>query len=179
LLLSLARKFFLKTAAAMTTGKTIDFGCGVGELLSLLEPGSIGFEINPCCVDLCKGKGLNVHLYEPAKDKYQLQTLSAEDGFKTMIMSHVLEHLEKPIEVLDGLLSSCERLKIEKVILLIPDLKGFKKDSTHKVFISEANLPRQIGKFRLVFARHFPFNALFLQKNFTNNELRVVYKRTE
>ena len=42
----LTRKLYLSASLRMIQGRTIDFGCGVGELLQKLPVGSIGLEIN-------------------------------------------------------------------------------------------------------------------------------------
>ena len=177
LLLTLARNYFLRAAAKLTVGKTIDFGCGAGELLELLEPGSVGFEINLHCVRFCVDKGLKVYLTEAEKEGCRLDKLTAEDGFETMITSHVLEHLDEPFEFIGSLLETCERLGISRFVMLVPDQKGFKSDPTHKTFISEDILPVQIGNFKMTKARHFPFSSRFFQEHFTNNELQVIYEK--
>ena len=174
-----ARRCFLKAAAKSTIGRTIDFGCGVGELLELLERGSIGFDINKHCISICIAKGLQVYLYDPEEDGYELKMLSPEDGFRTMIMSHLLEHLDRPFEVLDQVLLSCQRLNIVRFVMVVPDLKGFQSDPTHRTFISEETLPETIGAFTLTSVKHFPFKSHFFQNNFKNNELQAVYERED
>jgi len=66
------RKIYLKNILKYVIGKTIDFGCGIGELLSLLPEKSIGYDINEATVKYCKKKGLNVEHYSPEIDNYEL-----------------------------------------------------------------------------------------------------------
>jgi hypothetical protein len=65
------RAFFLKNALRHVKGKTIDFGCGTGELLALLPKGSVGFDVNPYSVDYCVKNNLDVRRYFPEIDHYQ------------------------------------------------------------------------------------------------------------
>ena len=48
------RKFYLRDIRKYCIGKSIDFGCGTGELLAMLPAGSAGFEINRVAVEFCK-----------------------------------------------------------------------------------------------------------------------------
>ncbi|HEY0708378.1 MAG TPA: methionine biosynthesis protein MetW, partial [Polyangia bacterium] len=64
------RGFYLRSAAALLKGPTIDFGCGVGELLTRLPKGSVGLEINPATVEHCRGRGLDVVLYDADGDDW-------------------------------------------------------------------------------------------------------------
>ncbi|MCU0822965.1 MAG: hypothetical protein MUC95_10940, partial [Spirochaetes bacterium] len=41
------RRIYLNHIVKYVKDKAIDFGCGAGELLSELAPGSTGFDINP------------------------------------------------------------------------------------------------------------------------------------
>jgi hypothetical protein len=50
------RKLYLKRAASQLRGRTLDFGCGVGELLAWLPPGSRGVEYNRATVDHCRAR---------------------------------------------------------------------------------------------------------------------------
>jgi 2-polyprenyl-3-methyl-5-hydroxy-6-metoxy-1,4-benzoquinol methylase len=40
------RNAYLRDIRKYCQGKTIDFGCGVGDLLLMLPSGSVGFEVN-------------------------------------------------------------------------------------------------------------------------------------
>ena len=69
------RKLYLNHIRSFCVEETIDFGCGIGELLSLLPEGSIGFEVNHVAVNFCRSKGLKVAHYSPDKDDYRFEML--------------------------------------------------------------------------------------------------------
>jgi 2-polyprenyl-3-methyl-5-hydroxy-6-metoxy-1,4-benzoquinol methylase len=88
------RSFYLNDIKKYCIGKTIDFGCGVGELLKILPENSIGFEINKVVVDYCRKNGLNVKLYVPGEDNYEFKMIKPGQ-YETFTMNHVLEHLDR------------------------------------------------------------------------------------
>lgn len=80
------------------TGRLLDVGCSHGLLLE--EAGRLGFtaegiEPSEGAVDYCNRKGLNVRRGYLAKGIYPPNT------FDVVVMSHVLEHLLDPRELLD------------------------------------------------------------------------------
>ena len=177
----LTREFYLNASFRLLKGRTIDFGCGPGELLRKLPEGSIGLEINTVTVAHCQNMGLNVQHYDPQKDKYQLSGL--EPGkYDSLILSHVLEHLENPEQVLRMLLRSARRLEVKRVVIITPGKKGFFFDPTHKTFISpvffKKNKLEASEGFKLVRQRYFPGKIKFLEHLFTYLELQVVYDKT-
>jgi len=82
------RNIYLWQVSRLVKGKTIDFGCGVGEQLARFEKGSIGLEINPSTVAYCQSKGLPVSLYDPMADDYTLAGYP-EHQFDSLVISHV------------------------------------------------------------------------------------------
>ncbi|MEO8407474.1 MAG: hypothetical protein ABI476_03505, partial [Oxalobacteraceae bacterium] len=62
--------FYLKNILRDVVGKTIDFGCGAGQLLTGLPAGSVGLEVNPHLVDALRKAGLNAQRYDPEDDFY-------------------------------------------------------------------------------------------------------------
>lgn len=171
---------YLKHILHYVEGKTIDFGCGTGELLSLLPNGSIGVDINKASYEYCKKNGMNVRLYDPVSDDYQF--IGYEIGtYKTFVMNHVLEHIENPQEVIKKILKSCYRIGVEKIIIVIPGLKGFKHDKTHKIFIDfhffeKYGLTDAFG-YAITKHRYFPFNLSWVGNYFTYNELLIMYNK--
>ena len=179
----LIRRAYLKNVLKYVVGKAIDFGCGVGELLQVLPPGSVGFEINEEAVKHCRSAGLDVRLYKPEIDRYNFEDISPRE-FKTFVISHVLEHLEKPAEVMKSIFSFCIRSDIGRVIIIVPGVKGFRQDKTHKTFLDIGSMEELgltgVEGFEVSEKKYFPINAFWAGNFFTYNELFVVYdKRPE
>ncbi len=174
------RNIFLKHTIKYIYGKTIDFGCGPGELLSKLAEGSIGLEINPEAVMFCKANKLNVDLYHPDIDDYKFMDYKGK-SFKTFIISHVLEHIDNADIVLKKILDSCSDLKVERIIVIVPGIKGFKSDITHKTFIDYDFIIKNHFKnhdyYRINSVEWFPFNCNAMGKIFLYNEMMVVYDK--
>ncbi len=172
----------MRHTASFVHGKAIDFGCGVGDLLKIMPSGSIGLEINKATVDYCRSIGLNVRYYDLVQDTYHFTFLEA-GTFSTFIISHVLEHLDDADHVLRKILLSCARLGIKRVILVVPGEKGFAYDKTHRTFIDKSYLQNKnlgnVHGYAIAFMRHYPFNAAWVGKYFTHNELLVVFDKNE
>jgi SAM-dependent methyltransferase len=173
------RDFYLKATLQLLEGQTIDFGCGTGDLLRKLPPGSIGLEINPVTVKYCQSQGLNVYLYDPQKDGYRLSDF-VPGQYKSLILSHVLEHVEQPVHVLHTLLQAAQRLGIRRVVVIVPGKKGFAFDSTHRTYIDRSffknhNLT-EVDDFRVVKQRYFPINFQVIENFSTYLELQVIYE---
>lgn len=177
----LIRRLYLRHTLRYVKGKTIDFGCGIGELLERLPHGSVGFEVNEATVRYCTTRGLTVRLYDPGIDGYRFSGVPA-GVFTTFVMSHVLEHLDDPGGVLRTVLGSCSRLGIQRIIIIVPGLKGFRFDKTHKTFVDrdffETNRLEDVLGYRIADANCFPFPCSWMGNFFTYNELTVVYDRT-
>jgi SAM-dependent methyltransferase len=173
------RQLYLRDIRQECTGKTIDLGCGVGELLKWLPEGSIGLEINSFAVRYCQAQGLDVALYDPASDDYRLDGFD-QRGFSTLTMNHVLEHLDNPAQVLFKLFESGKRLSIQRFVFTVPGWKGYLSDPTHRTFVDMAYLEEKgllnHPYYRLIRARYFPFNSSFFSKKLTHNELRITFE---
>lgn len=174
------RTLYLNDIRKYCIGKTIDFGCGVGELLKILPVGSIGFEVNKVVVEFCKKKGLNVNLYVPETDNYSFQMIE-KGKYETFTMNHVLEHLENSFEAINKIFDSCYRLHIKRIVFTVPGHKGYKSDATHETFINMDYL-KKTGvttnkHFELRVNKYFPVNSESFSKIFTHNELRLVFDR--
>jgi hypothetical protein len=175
------RRYYLKNIARHVKGPAIDFGCGAGELLERLPPGSTGFEINTAAVNYCRTKNLDVRLYEPSIDQYMLRSIE-QGRYDSFILSHLLEHFEEAEGVFETILKSCSRLQIKTVIVVVPCIKGYRFDKTHRTFIEKEFFSRSFIKdigFRLKEQRYFPFNFIFAGNIFTYNELIAVLSKHE
>jgi SAM-dependent methyltransferase len=175
------RKLYLNHTVSFSEGKTIDFGCGVGELLRILPKGSKGYDVNKDTVDHCLRQGLNVTIYNPETDDYSLYDCKP-GNYDTLILSHVLEHMENPVDMLRKLFKSCRRIGIGRVIIVVPCLKGYEFDKTHKIYIdlsyiNENNL-NEIEGYKLHLSKFFPFKFSWAVRHFVYNELLIVYDAT-
>ena len=174
------RTVYLNDIRKYCIGKTIDFGCGVGELLKILPEGSVGFEVNKIVVQFCRKHGLNVNLYIPEEDDYNFRMI--EPGrYETFTMNHVLEHLEQSSNVISKIFESCHRLGIRRIVFTVPGHKGYRSDATHRTFINMDYL-RKTGisdnkYYQLTVNKYFPVNTESFSKVFTHNELRLVFDK--
>lgn len=177
----LVRRLYLQSALQQLHGPTVDFGCGVGELLARLPAGSVGLEINPASVAHCVARGLDARLYDASGDDWALRLLDGTPGLRSLIVSHVLEHLDDPAGVLRKLLAASRRLGITRVLAIVPGRRGFALDSTHRRFVdlpllADPRIVLGIG-FRLQRARYFPGNLRRLGDLFPHHELQVLFRR--
>ncbi len=173
------RRIYLKRAAAQVEGPTLDFGCGVGELLGYLPAGSRGLEYNKATVEYCRSNGLPVDFYDGFQDGWSLSLLDGNEGLRSMVISHVLEHLDEPLDVLRQLLEAARRLKIERILVIVPGRAGFKIDSTHRVFVDAAMLDRaQDQHWSIRRSFYFPFPFRRAGDVFVYNELHAVFQST-
>jgi 2-polyprenyl-3-methyl-5-hydroxy-6-metoxy-1,4-benzoquinol methylase len=176
------RTLYLNDIKKYCIGRTIDFGCGVGELLKTLPEGSIGFEVNKVVVGFCKKNGLNVDLYVPEEDNYDLKMIGP-GKYETFTMNHVLEHLESSSNVINKIFESCNRLGIKRIVFTVPGHKGYKTDATHQTFINMDYLTNTgiTGNkyYKLKVNKYFPVNSESFSKFFTHNELRLVFDKRQ
>jgi SAM-dependent methyltransferase len=100
--------------------RVLDVGCGNGESLSLMR--RLGWEVegvdvDPMAVAIARAKGISVHLGDVASVAYP------DDSFDAIFMSHVLEHVHDPI----NLLRECRRiLKVGgRLVALTPNVDSW------------------------------------------------------
>lgn len=178
----LVRRAYLRSAAGKLQGATLDFGCGVGELLAILPAGSLGLEYNQTTVAHCRDKGLDVAWYDGFADGWQLSVLEEGRRFQSMVVSHVLEHLDAPMDIMQRLLSAAARHGVERVLVVVPGRAGFRIDDTHRTFVdramlSGADVTRGTG-FRLQDANYFPLNLRSIGDWFPHHELQTLFVRS-
>lgn len=176
------RRLYLAHTLRSIKGRAIDFGCGAGALLSRLPAGSIGLDVNRSAVEHCIRIGLKAQVYEPERDQYQL-SICEPGRYATLILSHVLEHLDSPGDILRTLAESCRRIQVERIIVIIPGRKGFHGDATHRTFIDRGYLLDHgldgISGFHIAHMCYFPGNLSWLGAILRHHELMVIYDRTE
>ena len=172
------RMYYLQHIRSLCHGRTADFGCGAGELLSMLPEGSVGLEVNPVAVAYGQSRGLDVRLYDPVSDGYRLNMLSP-GVFDTFTANHVFEHLDDAATCIAALFDSCSRLGIRRLVITVPGHKGFAADPTHRTFIDMEYLRRHGfldgPAYILVSSRYYPINSAAFSRLFAHNELRLVF----
>lgn len=173
------RRYYLRAAARLSVGPAIDFGCGVGELLQRLPPGSVGVEYNMATVDHCQRLGLNVVWYDGFEDDFALASVPWQGRATTLFLSHVLEHFDDPAHILKRLAQATKQ-EIVRIVVIVPGKAGFKADATHRTFVNLDLLRETVGSMKewtITSSRHFPINHERLGDYFVHNELQVVIDR--
>ncbi|KRD77495.1 class I SAM-dependent methyltransferase [Lysobacter sp. Root983] len=176
------RRIYLRSAAAQLSGPTLDFGCGVGELLERLPAGSKGLEYNRATVAHCRSRGLDVDWYDGYADDWRLTPLRGQ-RFESMVISHVLEHFDGPEAIASRLLVAARELGVRRVLAIVPGRAGYRIDDTHRSFVDRAMLadPALVADsgFALRRARYFPGDVRKIGDWFPHHELQALFVRSD
>lgn len=174
------KHFYLENMLREVRGRTVDFGFGAGQLLERLPAGSLGLEVNPSLVEDAQRAGLNAKLYAAETDPPLIGAVMP-GAYQSLIMAHVLEHIENADDFLRRLLRSCAQLGIERVIIVVPGAKGFAFDSTHRTFVNAAYIAehglRSAEGYQLTTIRYFPGNHEWIGRFYVFHETMFVYDR--
>ncbi len=172
--------FYLRSVLRDVQGATIDFGCGAGQLLARLPNGSVGLEVNPHLVKGLCGDGFTVFQARGTKVDFDLPDIIA-GRYQTLVIAHVLEHLPDPAQALTALLAACQRVGIRRVLVVVPGVKGFASDRTHKTFVDrafiETRMPADIGGFVRSRITYFPGPWAWIGRFFVFHEMKVQFDR--
>jgi len=172
--------FYLRSVLDHVRGPTIDYGCGAGQLLSRLPAGSTGLEVNPSLVRALTARGLSVRDWPATDAGFDLHGLD-EGGFRSLVISHVLEHLPDPNTALRRLLTACSRIGVTRVVVIVPGAKGYASDATHRCFIDGAFVQHQgwqsLAGFDLTAQRFFPLPWESGGQLYIYNEMQLVFDR--
>lgn len=87
-------EFWHRQALKYATGSVLDYGCGDGLLLSLLDLPAVGYDISETGIAKTKAKGLNV-------------IPEVTGVYDTVTCLEVLEHTFNPLEILKTLRAHC------------------------------------------------------------------------
>ena len=174
------RQIYLDRVLDRVLGPTLDVGCGAGQLLERLPSGSMGIEVNPVLVRELSSKSLCVSQITGAPDRIELGDF-APGTFRTLVLSHVLEHFENAGRALKKLLETCATRGFERVIIVVPGRVGYENDATHKTFVTldyiESNHLISHAGFTLEHRSYFPGNLKSIGRLFVYHELMLVYDR--
>lgn len=103
-----------KLVAPLVEGKSVlDIGCSTGEYLERFSKNSVGLDYSEPNLKICREKGLTVQ-----KVDFNSTIPLAENSFEIVFCSHVLEHVDSPLH----LLQKMHRVLIPKgkAIIAIP-----------------------------------------------------------
>jgi len=162
--------FYPKLFRAFRGTETIvDLGCGTGEFLKHCrrrKRDAIGIDSNETLANRCRKDGFKVEIDSIC----ELTSLKGQQ-FSYAVCDNVLEHLEvreiqRFFERVEGLFAPQGRL-----ICIVPGRMGFKKDPTHKTYVSRELLDRLLEGNNLnvrAFYYH-PFNLPGVDKYFYLN----------
>lgn len=161
-------RMFLKS---LHLGLTLDVGCGIGRNLKNIGSNAVGVDTDETAVRIARERGF-VAFTVPEFEKSEW----ARDGlFDSLLFAHVLEHLEKDVgsDIIKYYLRFLR--KQGKVVLIVPQERGFKTDYTHKVFMDFTDLSEmfEIYKLKIIRKCSFPFPR-FTGRFFKYNESIVI-----
>jgi SAM-dependent methyltransferase len=109
---------FFRYILPLTRGKKVlDIGSGTGQYLVHFNTESVGLDISLPNLIRCRGKGLNVR-----RSDFNVRLECADQEFEMVFCSHVLEHVDAPI----NLLRECNRCLIDegRLIIGVPTAKS-------------------------------------------------------
>ena len=183
LLRRMVKAGYLANLTRRFDGPTIDLGCGAGQLLERLPPGSVGLEFNFALLEHLKRLHLDVLQYDAIADGFSLSPLfdTGRGPYRHLVCAHVIEHFDDPALAVRNLLLSGARLGLESMVFVVPGKKGFSTDATHRVFVTEDYIRLQnlaeCGPFHLGSVEYFPGNTRWLGDWFAYHECILTWRR--
>ena len=138
-----------RQAGTMDGLSLLDYGCGRGETLKIAKSHGIkalGTDLDVECVALSKEYGDAIHLEEPHDPVLQF----GENSFDIVTCFHVLEHVERPKEILTAL----GRIARRYVLVAVPNLRTLPKP---RFFLRE---PKSVNEGHLQGWDHVHFRNL-------------------
>ncbi len=139
----------------LCTGRVLDIGSGIGRGLEYLRGAGVGIDHNPKSVAIARSRGLTAYIPED----FLKSDLAKPDTFDTLLVAHVLEHLEETdaSDLLNTYLPYLRRPA--KLVLICPQERGYASDDTHVRWVGAAELRNHIHGVggSLVKVSSFPF----------------------
>ena len=165
------RKFFyFPKLYRCLKGKKLEVGCGTGGFLEVYND-VIGIDINPECIKICKQKNLNVTHMEIDKINFN------DNEFDSILIDNVLEHLEKP----ENLISEMKRVLTPSgiVVVSVPGAKGFLWDKDHKKNYNKIELEKIFCQQGFTTQKIFytPFKSKILDTQMRQYCLHGIFKK--
>ena len=152
-------------------GKVLDLGCGIGDFLVSCKR-AVGADINPDNVAYCQSQQLPATLLLDSRYPF------LEGSFDSVLLDNVIEHIEKPTEMLDEI---CRVLKFGGYLMIgVPGIKGYASDEDHKVFYTEKLLKAVCLEhgFKFVRSYYMPLcKSSWLSQNISQYCLYVLFTK--
>jgi 2-polyprenyl-3-methyl-5-hydroxy-6-metoxy-1,4-benzoquinol methylase len=144
----------------LCNGYVLDIGCGIGRNLRYMgNPINVGVDNNAYSVSYARKLGFDCYTTEEflSLEHFYKQT------FDTLLISHVLEHMTE-IQAVQLILSYMPCVKPSgQIIVICPQLRGFKNDDTHVTYMTPDLISNILDKcgFNVWSRRSFPFPRIF------------------
>lgn len=166
-LLKLLRRLMLRPLLRHLSGRILDIGCGIGEVLRMC-PDSVGIDSDIGCISYCRADGLLCVQATAAALPF------AAGSFDGVLLNNVLEHLEHPEEAFNEIRKVLKRGGV--LVIELPGKKGYRHDPTHIRYwdcesITDFLAARDFIDIRAWF---YPVPFAFAGDFLTHNKLRVV-----
>ncbi|MFH0929172.1 MAG: class I SAM-dependent methyltransferase [Candidatus Aenigmatarchaeota archaeon] len=160
------RKFMYRSIVKEFRGKTLDVGCGLGEILEMYK-NVYGIDSNPMVVDYCKSRKLKCFLGNASKIPFKAGT------FRTVFASHLIEHLKRPVDAIREFRRILKKKGL--LIIIVPNRKGYERDKTHVKYWDKERLTNLLedSGFKVTEVSYFPLSPKFLRDRITINEMRL------
>ncbi|GAB4486950.1 MAG: hypothetical protein OHK006_15420 [Thermodesulfovibrionales bacterium] len=120
--LRLLRRLMLRPLLKHISGRLLDIGCGIGDVLRLYRD-SVGIDADPGCVSVCQEQGLPC--VQASADALPFE----DDSFDSVILNNVLEHIGQPEAVFSEIRRVLRRGGV--LVIELPGRKGYAFDPTH------------------------------------------------
>jgi hypothetical protein len=156
-------------------GKVLEIGAGLGRNQAFLDD-SVGVEHNPRSAQFCQGMGYRVLVPESFHSEFK-SFVGSNAVFDSILMSHVLEHIEyeNQVEVLKEYIPYLK--SSGKIFLVTPQESGYKSTNSHITWTDFNRMEMIInqvgGDFKVEKSFSFPLPRCF-GKVFKYNEFNVL-----
>ena len=169
----LYRRIFLFPLIRIITGSEfLEVGCGLGIMLSYGNKRSVGIDINKHNIEYLKEKGMKGFLI-PDSGIFPLKN----ESFNVILCDQVLEHIDNPHFFLNEI-NRCLKAN-GRLIIGVPQEKGFKRDKDHKAFYNIEKLKELLENHKFNYKFHFylPLPFSFFGKLIKQQSLYVIFRK--
>lgn len=124
--------------------RVIDIACGTGATLHYLAPhveAGLGIEMNPTVVAIAKSRcPENVNYVQANIFEVDYAQAQKEFRYNVAVFSHILEHLEKPQEIL-------ERVAAKKVLICVPSEENWYRQLLKNMGLDHRSDPDHVREY--------------------------------